>query len=308
MLKYIPVSQLIDPRRPLRGVNKRSVEYREVADSIRKDGILQPLLVRPYNGKFEVVEGAHRLEGAREARLEEVPCLVKELTDYEVSLIQLKAQALRPKMNKADYANRLNELISDGAVTIYELAEEIGKSVTWIRDILRLTKLCSKAKTMVNRGEISVRSAKALARLPLGYQERFLDEAVLLNSDEFQSFVSQHLKQYREMVKTGRIDNYLLKVSKPQPYLRSMTEIRREVDEGYEQAGLHLQMQGAETALDGWKACIIWLLHLDPISIRNHEEKYIKATAEKINALDRRKKDRELKRKLLDTKFGESHE
>jgi ParB/RepB/Spo0J family partition protein len=264
--------------------------------------------VRPYDDKFEVVEGAHRLQGARDAHLEVLPCLVRELTDEEVSLIQVKSQALRPQMNKADYAKRLEELLNSGYVTIEQLAEGIGKSVVWIRDILRLNRLCRKARVMVNRGEISVRSGKALARLPAGYQEKFLEQAVMLNSDEFSSLVSENLKQYREMVKTGRINNYLIRLAKPQPYLRSMKEIRKEVDDGYEQAGVHLNMQKARTALDGWKACIIWLLHLDPLSLRAHEERKIKATSEKLNAFERRKKDRELKRKLLETTFGETHE
>jgi ParB/RepB/Spo0J family partition protein len=260
--------------------------------------MFQPILVRPYGDKYEVVEGAHRLEAAREAKLEEVPCLIKELTDHEVTIIQLKAQALRPEMKAADYARRLQELIDSEFVTLESLAAEIGKSVVWIRGVLKLDKLCLKARTMVNRGEIKLTSAKSLARLPRGLQEKFLDQAVILPVDEFASLVRENLKQYREMIKKGRVDNFLLRMADPQPYLRSMKEIRKEAKD-FQQAGTHIKLQGATTALDGWKACLIWLLHLDPVSLKEHSERSIRAQAERLNAINRRKQDRDLKFNLL---------
>jgi ParB/RepB/Spo0J family partition protein len=299
MLEYIPLSKLVDPRKPLRMVNRHSVEYRELADDVRKNGILQPLLVRPLgDGRYEVTEGAHRLQAAREAKLETVPCLIREMTDYEASIIQLKAQAIRPKTTTMEFANRLQELLDGGITTLAQLSQDIGKSVVWIRDILKLNKLCPEAKAALNRNEIPLASARELARLPRGLQNVLLPSAAITEPASFKELVRAHLKSYRELIKTGRIENYVLKVAKPQPYLRTMTEIRHEVDT-YREAGIHIELQGAKTPLEGWKACIVWLMHLDPISLKIHEDRNILARAEKANALKRRKLDRDLRNKLI---------
>lgn len=301
MLEYVPLTDIAESRRPLRLVNKRSVEYRELADSIRRDGILQPILVRPNKRgrkKYEVVEGGHRYNAAKEIGMETIPCLIREMTDYEVSVIQLKAQAIRPEMIRSDFAERLEEIVSSGIATLQDLAAEIGKSPVWVRDMMHLTKLCPEAKKMVDRGEIPIGSAKMLSRLPKGFQEQMIEHAVCLTTVEFNSLAREVLKNYRETIKKGRIDNALIREVQPQPYLRSMREIRDEAA-GFKAAGLHLKMQEATTPLDGWKACLIWLLHLDPMSLKSHEEKYIKARAERLNAIKRRQADRKLKDDLL---------
>lgn len=297
-LDFLSTDQLLDPRRPLRLVNKCSVDYRELVDSVRKDGILQPLLVRPYGNKWEVVEGAHRLEAAREASVSAVPCLIRELTDQQVALIQLKAQALRPEMRAADYAARLQELIDNGSTTLQELSAEIGKSPQWIRKILKLLKLIPAARAMVNRGEITIGNGKKLAQLPRGLQQKFIEQAVVLSNEEFSELVRVNLKNYREMIKKGRIDNTLLRIAEPMPHLRSMKHIRQEAED-WRQAGIQIELMKADTALDGWKACLRWLLNLDPISLREHETRQ-RARVEKLNAIERRSKDQELKRNLLE--------
>jgi ParB family chromosome partitioning protein len=302
-LKHIKTTAILDPRRPLRLVRKNSVEYRELVDSVKRDGILQPILVRPVDHfDWEVVEGAHRLEAAKEAGIEWMPCLIRELTDEQVSILQLKAQALRPEMRAADYAQRLQEIVDGGVTTLQQLSTEIGKSPQWIRKMMKLTKLVPAARTMVNRGEITIGNGKKLALLPRGLQEKFIEQAVVLSNAEFSELVRVHLKQYREMIKKGRIDNTLLRIAEPMPHLRSMTQIREEAED-WRQAGIQIELMEAETALDGWRACLRWLLHLDPISLREHETTRQRALTEKLNAIERRSKDQQLKQQLL----GETH-
>lgn len=302
-LKHIKTAAILDPRRPLRLVNKNSVDYREIVDSVRRDGILQPILVRPVDDKYEVVEGAHRLEAAKEADIEWMPCLVRHLTDEEVAVIQLKAQALRPETRAADYAQRLQELIEGGSITLAQLSAQINKSPQWIRKMMKLTKLIPAARQMVNRGEITIGNGKKLAMLPRGMQENLIEQAVCLSNEDFSEVARVHLKQYREFIKKGRIDNVLLRQAEPMPHLRSMKYIRQEAED-WRQAGLQIELMKCKTALDGWKACLRWLLHLDPVSLREHEIKPSKAKAEKLNAIERRAKDQELKRNLLGGQHG----
>ena len=299
MLQHIETSLLIDPRRPLRLVNKRSVDYLELVDSIRSDGILQPILVRPSGDVYEVVEGAHRLEASREAGVDRIPCLIRELTDDQVMIIQLKAQALRPKMINADYAKRLQEIIDSGCTTLQDLSREIGKSAQWIRDMLRLNGLAPGVRQMVNRGEITIGNAKWLAKLPRGYQQEYVESAVSLTNADFKELTRTVLKAYREQIKTGRIENTLIRIAEPTPHLRSMQDIREEC-EHWRQAGIMLNMMEAESAIDGWRCCLRWLLHLDPVSLREHEEREIKPRTESLKPQERRIKDLELKQHLLE--------
>ena len=82
-----------------------------------------------------------------------------------------------------------------------------------------------------------------------------------------------------------------------------MSHIRQEAQD-WRQAGMQIELMQAKSALDGWKACLRWLLHLDPISLREHETTKTKARAEKLNAIERRTKDQELKRNLLGDNNG----
>lgn len=291
----IELTRLREPHKPFRPVLKDSVEYRELADSIRKEGILQPLLVRPVDDFYEVVEGNHRYHGAREAGLTSVPCLVREMTDDEVLLYQLKVQALRPKVNPMDIAKRLQELMDDG-MSLGALAAYVGKSPHWVRSRLLLRNLHKEAQACLDDGSLGVSSGVALAKLPKSIQKEVLDAALTLPSVEFVEKARVLLKDYREKVKQGRLENLLN--PEPQPYLRTMTEIREEVVT-FRAAGIHLQMDEAQTALDGWKSCLKWLLHLDPLSLRNQIEKQERAQAERLNAFKRRKANRDLRNKLL---------
>jgi hypothetical protein len=247
-----------------------------------------------------VVEGNHRFNGAKEAGLSSVPCLVRELTDQEVLVIQLKAQAIRPQVSVLDIAKRLQELLDDG-MTLAELAHQVGKSPRWVRDRLLLRGMVKDAHALLDDGVLTVTSAVALAKLPKQIQKDVLVDAITLPSAEFVEKARKLLKDYREGVKQGRLEAYVN--PEPQPYLRTMTEIREEVCT-FRAAGIHLKMDNAQTALDGWKSCIKWLLHLDPLSLQVQHDKHERAKAERLNAIQRRKRNRDLRNQLL----GESHD
>jgi ParB family chromosome partitioning protein len=123
MLKTIPISDLIPPKRRLRALRKYDVVYCEMVESMKKDGVLQPILVRPLGDKYEVVEGNYRHSAATEAGLVEIPCLVREMTDHEVLILQLKANAIRPLTNKYEYARRIYKLLKDDSLTVDSLCQ-----------------------------------------------------------------------------------------------------------------------------------------------------------------------------------------
>ena len=305
VLMKISADMLVETPCPLRPVRRTSVEYRELVDSVKQKGVLQPLLVRPVGDKFEVVDGSHRFSAGIECSLAVFPCLVKEMTDDEVLSIQLQMNAIRPTTQKSEFADRLHELIDAKQLTLPQLSKMVNKSVSWLRDILSLRRLNAEARDMVNRGEIPVRQASMLARLPPKLQAQYNMLAVTMPADEFIETCRVVLKNFREMVREGRTEFTMLRQYEPVPYLRQMREIRHEALTS-ENAGVIIELMGASTPVDGWRACLAWLLHLDPVSIKDQFDNKERVQYERLSAPERRKKDRELK-SLLITLQGKEH-
>ena len=300
-LQYIPLADIVESTLPLRIVRKNTVEFRELVDSIKDIGIIQPLLVRPRGDKFEVVEGGHRRAAARELGLDQLPCLVRELSDQQVLSFQLQAQAIRPTMQKIEYAERLHHIMKAKQLTLPQMSAMLHKSTKWLSQQLSLRRLSREAKEMVNRGEISVKAAAALARLPNKMQKDYTLQAVTLTAAEFVEEVRVALKNFREYVKTGRTEMNQLRLAEPMPWLRQMRELRLEA-RTCENAGTVIKRMGGVTSVDGWRACLAWLLHLDPESIERQFEKQEKARHEKLTAAEKRQKDRQLRDHLIQIK------
>jgi ParB/RepB/Spo0J family partition protein len=297
-LRHIPIEMLVETDFPMRAVKTLSVEYRELVDSIKDVGILQPILVRPRGDKFEVVEGTHRWSAAKECKLATVPCLIQELTDDEVLSIQLQANAVSPATQRADFAERIHFLMEKKSLTLPQLCAMLHKSAPWVRSILLLRKLNHEAREMVNRGEIGVKSAGMLARLPARMQSAYLMQAATWPPDKFVELAREALKNFREYVKNGRTEHSETALMEPMPWLRQMRELHREAAT-CENAGTVISLMGGKTPIDGWRACLAWLLHLDPESVSKQFDKQEAILLERIDVLERRKLTRELRDNLI---------
>jgi ParB/RepB/Spo0J family partition protein len=297
-LKTIPLTDLHPPRMPLRPVRKKSVEFAELTESIRTDGILQSLLVRPHATLpgYEIVEGEHRREAALLAGLEVAPCIVREMTDQEALIIQLKANAVRPEeTRKYEYARRLKKLLDDG-LTLAELSAMIDKSPQWIKQILRLTNLCSEAIVPVNHGDIPLNSAIALAQLPIEEQPKYVQDAIIMKAKNF-------VQRARE-IRTD-YEAYLLKLKQEdqnsgiEPKLRTVKELIAEF-ETWDRAEQVLEAYRAKTPLDGWKACLAWMFKLDPLTIEMRRNKVRQSTCANFKTeIEKQQFKRKLVEKLV---------
>jgi ParB/RepB/Spo0J family partition protein len=267
--KEVPIQHIMRPKTSLRPVRRDSPEYIELLESVRKDGILQPILVRPCDSNtghnYEIVEGWHRYEAARENGLETMPIIIRELTDDEVLVIQLKCNAIRPKTHTFEYARRLKLLMARGH-TIVELSSLIDKSQNWIRDQLQLNRLCEEARTPVERGEIKMQSALALANLPEDLQPKFVDDAVALEQPQFVERAQHALRDFKAYLQRVHEEDKADGVV--QPHLRAVNVLKREAAKP-KSADAALKAAGAKTALDGWRVCLAWVFSIDPISVKN---------------------------------------
>lgn len=139
----------------------------ELADSISQHGILQPLLVRPIpGGGYQIVAGERRWRAARMAGLSEVPAVVRELTDEQVTELALIENLQREDLNPLEEARGYQSLMGSYSMTQDDVAKTVGKSRPAVTNALRLLSLPKDLQGLVSEGKISAGHARALLGFP----------------------------------------------------------------------------------------------------------------------------------------------
>lgn len=295
----LQLHQLRSPTILLRPVRLESVEFAEMLDSIRDHGLWQPLLVRPVaEDLYEVVEGNYRYTCCKYLRHNDIPCIIRDLSDTEVLLAQLQANGIRPETTPVEFSERLSILLdSNPGITVPRLAKMIRKSPDWIRKILRLRKLCKGAQAKLRDGDMPAQAAYELAYLPAAVQEGFVEEAVTLPVKEFLAKVRAERKRIREACSSKYIKDHLVNQEHPIPYLRLVKEIKAEYRTP-QNAGPVLVKANAKTPMDGWQACLAWVLHMDVDSLVEQEKMIATRRDQKLKAEERRVQERRRLREL----------
>ncbi|MCK5580389.1 MAG: ParB/RepB/Spo0J family partition protein [Candidatus Omnitrophica bacterium] len=130
--------------------------------SIKEKGVLQPLLVRETENGYEVVAGERRLRAARSLGLEEVPVVVKQVSNQEALVIALIENIQREELNPMEEAKAFRRLMDEFALSQEEVAKSVGKDRSTVSNILRLLKLPDEIQSSVSSGVISMGHARAL--------------------------------------------------------------------------------------------------------------------------------------------------
>ena len=151
----------------------------ELADSIARYGVLQPLLVRPIGDDgYQLIAGERRWRAARMAGLTEVPVVVRELTDEEAAALALIENLQREDLNAVEEAFGYKKLLDDFGLTQEEAAEKVGKSRPTVANALRLLKLPPEILDLVRNGSVSAGHARALLAFPT--EAQMLETAQLI--------------------------------------------------------------------------------------------------------------------------------
>src|SRR5882724_10732261 len=144
----------------------------ELAASIRKQGLMQPILVRPIErGRYEIIAGERRWRAAKIAGLSNVPVLVREVPDSAALAMALVENIQREDLNPLEEANGVQRLIDEFKLTHQEAAEAIGRSRAGTTNLLRLLNLQKAVQTMVFDGKLEMGHARALLALDGRKQE-----------------------------------------------------------------------------------------------------------------------------------------
>ena len=154
----------IEPNRNQPRKNFDDAAISALANSIREHGMLQPILVRPLpdSNNYQIVAGERRWRAARMLSLNEVPVIVRELSDLETAEIALIENLQREDLNPVEEAKAFQRLQDDFGMKQDEIAKKVGCSRSTVANALRLLKLPEEVQTMLIKGDITTGHAKAL--------------------------------------------------------------------------------------------------------------------------------------------------
>jgi len=137
----------------------------ELAESIKSQGVMQPVLVRPVaDGRYEIIAGERRFRAARLAGLDEVPVLVKPVPDEAAAVMALIENMQREDLNPLEEAQGLKRLVDEFSLTLEQAAQAVGRSRSAASNLLRLLNLAEPVQQMLMAGDIEMGHARALDR------------------------------------------------------------------------------------------------------------------------------------------------
>ena len=169
-LTYLPVEWLAKGKfQPRRDMNPAQLD--DLAASIRTQGIMQPIVVRP-NGPnhYEIIAGERRWRAAKLADLTQVPVIIRHVEDADAVVLALIENIQREDLNPIEEAFALQRLVDDFNLTQQEVADTVGKSRSTVANLLRLLGLMPEVRRLLEHGDIEMGHARAL--LPLAHDEQ----------------------------------------------------------------------------------------------------------------------------------------
>ncbi|WP_429037304.1 ParB/RepB/Spo0J family partition protein [Aeromonas veronii] len=205
-LRKLPVEWLHSGKyQPRKDMSQDALE--ELANSIRAQGVIQPIVVRPLGEQsFEIIAGERRWRASQLARLEVVPCIVKDVPDEAAVAIALIENIQREDLNAIEEAVALQRLLTEFELTHQQVAEAVGKSRTTVTNLLRLNQLNDDVKRFVEHGDLDMGHARALLALS-GQAQSELAKLVAqkgLTVRDTEKLVQKALEPAKARVEPGR--------------------------------------------------------------------------------------------------------
>jgi ParB family chromosome partitioning protein len=153
-----------NPNQPRKQFDEASLD--ELAHSIVDKGVLQPILLRPVDGGFEIIAGERRWRAAQKAQIHRIPALIRELDDAATAEVALIENVQRADLNAIEEAEAYKKLIVTFAHNQEDVGRLVGKSRSHVANLLRLLDLPDDVKSLLLRGDISMGHARAIATSP----------------------------------------------------------------------------------------------------------------------------------------------
>jgi len=284
----------------LRGVNKESEHYLGLVASMRNQGFLGTIMVRPTidpetnEDYYELVDGLHRWNAAKDAGISEIKVEVKKFNKMECMTTQVMMNLHKIETRPVEFTHQLNRMISmQPNLTQNELAAQLGKSTTWITGRLSLLKLDDAIQSLVDEGKITLSNAIPLCKLPKEEQAAFIQAAMEQSPAQFAPVINKRVKEIREARKEGRDPNgpsfSPIAHFQKKADVESQMEVPNKIMELVAEAGI---TDPGEII----KMTLKWVLNVDPQSVAVQEAKWQERKDSQEAAKAKRKAEREAKK------------
>lgn len=153
----------------------------ELADSIKAEGLIQPIIVRPFAGAFELVAGERRWRAAQLAGISEIPAIIRDMPDKSVAAVSLIENIQRKDLNPLEEAAAFERLCDEFGMTHKAVAESVGRSRASVTNLMRLLELHDEVKVLVDKGELEMGHARAILGAPKDKQHALAKEVLKRN-------------------------------------------------------------------------------------------------------------------------------
>lgn len=220
----LPISE-VKPNKGQPRKTFRPEELAELTDSIKQNGILQPLLVRKKGSGYEIVAGERRYQAAKAAGLSEVPVVIREISDDEVFKLALIENLQRSDLSPLEEAQGYRQLIKEKGLTQEELAKILSKSRSAITNTLRLLDLPEEVQGLVEEGKITAGHARAILAVPseegrIQLAQKVVEERLSVRQTE----------SLASLFSVSKTDEPVRRAPVPQSFKRAARQIRLALD------------------------------------------------------------------------------
>lgn len=174
-LDYLPID-LIDrsPYQPRQTMSEEGLD--ELADSIKSQGLIQPVVVRKNANRYELIAGERRWRAAQRAGLEEVPAVIKQVNDQSAAAMALIENLQRENLNPVEEATAMANLTKEFDWTHQQVADVLGKARATVSNMLRLLELPKEVRELIKQQKLSMGHARAILGLPSNQQSQVAQE------------------------------------------------------------------------------------------------------------------------------------
>ena len=207
-LQHLPLDLIQRGKyQPRRDMDPAALE--ELANSIKAQGVMQPIVVRPIGGgRFEIIAGERRWRASQQAGLDKIPAMVREVPDEAAIAMALIENIQREDLNPIEEAVALQRLQQEFELTQQQVADAVGKSRVTITNLLRLIALPEEIKTLLSHGDLEMGHARALLGLPLEQQVEGARHVVArgLTVRQTEALVRQWLNAKEKPAEKAKVD------------------------------------------------------------------------------------------------------
>lgn len=300
-LERIPISKIRENADALRvTVNKEDPEYQMNLDSVKKRGIMLPILVReikdPVSGDilYGLVDGLHRLNWSMDAGYTDIPANIGSLAEADLLEAQIIANVAKIETKPIQYTKALLRILgANPLMTISELGSRLSRDAAWVNNRLGLLKLKPDIQKLVDDDTLKLVNAYALSKLPEDKQDEFLQQAINQPAQQFCPMADNVRKELATARREGRkaeVDQF-----KPNERLQKLSLIKDERAFANDQPNnsqviAQAKANGVTTVEAAIAYALNWTLHMDPVSVKADEAQWVADKA----------KDAETKKKKAD--------